>query len=304
MEIQRFKHGMNSQKAIEAIEKDGAVIIEAALDNSKQDLLDQEMSFLLENADNCDGIFHGYNTKRVGGLIGKSKVSHQMALDPIVLDVMDHFLLPSCSAYQINLTQLISIGSGEREQILHPDEGLFPFEHNGIQSMINVMWAVDDFTKENGATRVAPGSHKWPRDRMPNEDEVTQAEMPKGSYLIYLGSTVHGGGANKSDMARRGIVMSYCLGWLRQAENQYLSVPKDVASTLPERLQRLLGYFVHNPNLGAVDGEDPILWLKNGPKTGRIRFQDFMNEEHQQLLEQHYNQKDSAAWSDLGKKVA
>ena len=303
MQIQRFKHNTDSKKIIAAIEKDGAVIVEAALMGSDLDLLDKETAQLLDQVDKCQGIFHGFQTKRVGGLIAKSRIAQKMAMDPIVLDVMDHFLLPNCSNYQINLTQLISIGPEEKQQILHPDEGLFPYDHSREhQSMINVMWAVDDFTKENGATRVVPGSHVWDRSRSALPEEITQAEMSKGSYLIYLGSTVHGGGANHTKEYRRGIVMSYCLGWLRQAENQYLAVPIAVAKTLPERLQRLLGYFVHKPNLGAVDGYDPI-WLLQG-KSERTSFKDFMTKEAQTLLDKHYGAEDSASWSDLKKDVA
>jgi len=303
MQIQKFNHNADPRKIIAAIEKDGAVIVEGALTGEDLDLLDRETTQLLDQVDKCQGIFHGFETKRVGGLIAKSRISQKMATDPIVLDVMDHFLLPNCSEYQINLTQLISIGPEEKQQILHPDEGLFPYEHSREhQSMINVMWAVDDFTKENGATRVVPGSHAWDRDRTALPEEITQAEMPRGSYLIYLGSTVHGGGANQTNSYRRGIVMSYCLGWLRQAENQYLSVPKEIARTLPERLQRLLGYFVHKPNLGAVDGNDPI-WLLQG-KAEKTSFKDFMTTEAQALLDMHYSNEDSASWSDLKKDVA
>lgn len=133
-------------------------------------------------------------------------------------------------------------------------------------------------------------------------EEVTQAEMAKGSYLIYLGSTVHGGGANQTGEYRRGVVMSYCLGWLRQAENQYLAVPVEIARTLPERLQRLLGYFVHKPNLGAVNGSDPILLLQG--ISEKTSFKDYMTEEAQALLDMHYKHEDSAAWSDLKKNVA
>ena len=303
MEIQKFNKSADSKEIIRAIEQDGAVIVEGALDPDFLSLLDRETTNLLDQVDKCQGIFHGFETKRVGGLIAKSKVAQKMAVDPIVMDVMDHFLLPNCSDYQINLTQLISIGPGEKQQILHPDEGLFPYDHpKGHEAMINIMWAVDDFTKENGATRVAPGSHLWDRNRSAQPSEVTQAEMRKGSYLIYLGSTVHGGGANLTDKYRRGIVMSYCLGWLRQAENQYLAVPKDVAKALPEKLQKLLGYFVHKPNLGAVDGADPIKILQGD--AGTISFKDFMTDDAQAILEKHFNHEDSAAWSDLKKDVA
>jgi ectoine hydroxylase-related dioxygenase (phytanoyl-CoA dioxygenase family) len=268
------------------------------------DCLDEEMFPLLHNAENCEGEFHGFKTKRAGGLLGKSDVCQGMALNPTVLGVMDHFLLPNCSQYQINLTQLISIGPGERQQILHPDDPLFPFEHPNYQSMLNVMWAVNDFTAENGATHIAPGSHRWERDRRPEPHEVVQAEMKAGSYLIYLGSAIHGGGANRSASPRTGIVMSYCLGWLRQAEPQHFAVPMEKAKTFPEPLQRLMGYFVHKPNLGAVDGRDPIELLNGAPQPGRVQFKDYMPEDAKRLLKEHYENNGDVAWSDRQKKAS
>ena len=110
--------------------------------------------------------------------------------------------------------------------------------------------------------------------------------MRKGSVLIYFGSLLHAGGANRTDASRTGIVISYCLGWLRQAENQYLAVPPDIARALPEELQRLLGYFVHEPNLGSVEGQDPIRMLKE-EQAGASPFQEFIPKEVQPLLEEH-----------------
>ena len=124
-----------------------------------------------------DGIFHGYKTKRVGAMVAKSPVCQTMALHPTVLALMDHFLLPHCADYQINLTQLISIGPGERQQVVHLDDTMFPFVHAGHQALLNVMWAVDDFSAANGATHIAPGSHLWPRERLPTDHEVIQSEM-------------------------------------------------------------------------------------------------------------------------------
>ena len=104
------------------------------------------------------------------------------------------------------------------------------------------MWAMSEFTEENGATRVIPGSNKWEDKLRPTNDQTVAAEMPKGSVLLYLGSLYHGGGANRSDRPRRGINVGYTLSWLRQEENQYLACPPDVARELPEALARLAGY--------------------------------------------------------------
>jgi ectoine hydroxylase-related dioxygenase (phytanoyl-CoA dioxygenase family) len=214
-----------------------------------------------------------------------------MAIHPVILAVMDEFLLKGCRQYQLNLTQAIQIGPGEPQQIMHPDDPLFPFVHPGYEAMINCMWAVDEFTSENGATNVVPGSHKWERvglipEREPVQDEITQGAMPAGSVLIYFGSLLHCGGANRSAKPRTGIVLSYCQGWLRQSENQYLAVPLEIAKTLPERLQRLLGYFVHEPNLGQIEGRDPIELLQ-GKTIVNAGFEEFLPAKLQPLLDQH-----------------
>ena len=168
---------------------------------------------------------------------------------------------PRCDAIELNLTQAIAIEPGAPAQLLHRDEELWPFVHD-YEVMVNVMWTLDAFTEENGATIVAPGSHKWARDRMPRPDELVSAVAPPGSAIIWLGSLLHGGAANASPKLRRGLVLSYRLGWLAGSEKLLLSTPPDVAAKLPERLQQLIGYQLHRPNLGWVEGRDPILWLR------------------------------------------
>jgi ectoine hydroxylase-related dioxygenase (phytanoyl-CoA dioxygenase family) len=131
-----------------------------------------------------------------------------------------------------------------------------------------------------------PGSHKWPLDRQAQPHEEVQGVMKRGSVLIWLGSLQHGGGANRTGKPRTGIVHSYSLGWLRQAEPQYLAVPYEIARTLPERLQRVLGYFVHEPNLGSLEGQDPI-GLLTGELAINGHFREFLPEEVRPLLAEH-----------------
>ena len=118
------------------------------------------------------------------------------------------------------------------------------------------MWALDDFTADNGATRLIPRSHRWV-DEVADESHTIQALMPAGSVMFYLGSLVHGGGANRTDKPRLGVVLEYVASWLRPQENHYLAVPRDVVARLPERLQELLGYNIYPPFLGYVDGRHP-----------------------------------------------
>ncbi|MEM7285084.1 MAG: phytanoyl-CoA dioxygenase family protein, partial [Actinomycetota bacterium] len=144
---------------------------------------------------------------------------------------------------QLMLTQTIAIGPEEPAQLLHRDRlawgGHIP---RSIEPQLNTIWAITDFTEENGATRVVPGSHEWRDDREPTEGEVVQAVMPAGSVVIYSGTVIHGGGENRATDTRIGLNMDYCLDWLRQEENQYLSYPPAVASTFPEELAALIGY--------------------------------------------------------------
>lgn len=285
-QVKTLKGSADRASINEILEKDGCVVIEDVLDAGEVSTLAAELSPHFEAAPNCSGDFYGYVTKRLSGLIAKSPACQAMAVDPTILGVMDHFLLKGCRGYHLNLTQAIQIGPGEPAQVIHRDDLMFNFVHPEFEAMINAMWAVDDFTAENGATHVVPGSHKWPVDRHPQPHEETQGIMKKGSVLIYLGSLLHGGGANRTSRPRTGVVHSYCLGWLRQAEPQYLAVPREIARTLPERLQRLLGYFVHEPNLGSLEGQDPLKLL-SGELTINGPFNEFLPEEVRPLLAEH-----------------
>ena len=275
----------------EILETDGCVVIEDVLDRRQVADLAAELAPHFDAAPNCAGDFYGYVTKRLSGLIAKSRTCQSMAIHPAIIAVMDHFLLKGCRGYHLNLTQAICIGPGEPQQVIHRDDLMFNFVHPEFEAMINTMWAVDDFTAENGATHVVPGSHKWPLDRQALPHEEVQGVMKAGSVLVWLGSLQHGGGANRTDRPRTGVVHSYNLGWLRQAEPQFLAVPYEIARTLPERLQRLLGYFVHEPNLGSLEGQDPI-----GLLTGKLaidgHFREFLPEEVRPLLAEHRARQD------------
>jgi ectoine hydroxylase-related dioxygenase (phytanoyl-CoA dioxygenase family) len=200
---------------------------------------------------------------------------------PVLLALCDRVLLPSCASYQLNLGHLIQRGPGAPDQWLHRDEAVWsdvpkPAPELQLASVI----AFVDFTRENGATRIVPGSHRWPDRNLspaeqmqtppPGPERIAYAEMSAGSAVVYLGGTIHGGGANVTDTPRRGVHLSYCLGWLRTEENNILSVPPAVAATLPRRAQELLGYALHDSigrgggYLGMVQMQDPIELLARG----------------------------------------
>jgi ectoine hydroxylase-related dioxygenase (phytanoyl-CoA dioxygenase family) len=154
-------------------------------------------------------------------------------------------------------------------QAIHRDQWAFDFFQfpAGFEVQCNTIWAMTDFSEANGATRVIPGSHRF-EDRLTFvESDTLPAEMEKGSALLYTGSLYHGGGANRSDAVRVGINITYARGWLRQEENQYLSVPHDVARTLPDDLLKLIGYARGAYALGYVDDlRDPLEVLR-GPSA-------------------------------------
>jgi ectoine hydroxylase-related dioxygenase (phytanoyl-CoA dioxygenase family) len=171
---------------------------------------------------------------------------------PVVEAVLDPGLL-------ISSLSSIAIGPGEQAQPIHADDQLIALQRPHIPIICNTMWAITDFTEENGATRLVPGSHL--RDQPPNPlelyDDTIAAEMPKGSVLVWVGSVWHGGGANRTGERRVGIAMNYCAGFIRQQENQQLGVPASLAKTFPRRLQELMGYSVYNGLIGHIDKKHP-----------------------------------------------
>jgi len=219
----------NINALIGAIDESGYLIIKNALSKKQLRQLHAELEPHFEKRAESQAIFFGYKTKRIEAMFSKSRIVQQLAVHPLVLGIMDHVLGPNCDGYQINLTQGIRINPGEKAQILHPDSALFPISNKPFEFVVNALWAYSDFTKENGATQIVPGSHKWPEGREPKPEEIAYAEMPAGSVLIYAASLLHGGGANQTQVSRTGLAIGYCLGWLRQSENQYLSYPPDTA---------------------------------------------------------------------------
>jgi ectoine hydroxylase-related dioxygenase (phytanoyl-CoA dioxygenase family) len=226
--------------------------------------------------------FHGPFTKQVPGVPG---ISRTFAVDvmchPTLLGICDRVLLPSCARYQLNLGHLLQRGPGSEEQWLHRDEAVWsdlPRPHPEVQ-LASVI-AFVDFTRDNGATRIIPGSHQWadrwltPAEQhalvLPDPDQIAYAEMPAGSAVIYSGGTIHAGGANSTDVQRRGAHLSYCCGWLRTEENNVLSTPPSVAASLPRVAQELLGYAIHDSigrgggYLGMVKMQDPVELLQRG----------------------------------------
>jgi ectoine hydroxylase-related dioxygenase (phytanoyl-CoA dioxygenase family) len=258
----------------------GAVVVEKLLDASLLAEINAEIDPLLEEADpsirhlnpTLDAFF-GERVRHLTGMAGKSRAfAERVMCHEIFLGLCDAVLLPGCASYQLNLGHVMDRGPGAEAQWPHRDEDVWihcPRPHPELQ--IAAIIALVDFRRDNGATYVVPGSHRWPRERQASDKDRVYAEMPAGSAVIYLGSTIHGGGSNTTaNEWRRGLHISYTLGWLRTEENNVLAVPPAIARTLSPRAQRLLGYGVHDAiadrggYLGMLDMRDPVELLGEG----------------------------------------
>jgi len=261
---------------VACLERDGAVVVNGMIDRGARESILRELSPHLEIVDpdaslnkkyEADGgtpNFYPGKTKRITALVARSETFRTFVTHPLMLSACDAILKPNCVHYQVHATAALKIGPGATEQVLHREEDPYQFFKVPRPRMILAsMWAITDFTEANGSTHIVPGSHLWPADRKARPDEVVAAAMPAGSVLLWMGGTLHGAGANRTGEWRYGCFLSYSLGWLRQEENQYIDVPRDVARTLSKQVRDLVGYNMHL-GLGYADvqanerrGENP-----------------------------------------------
>ena len=216
-------------------------------------------------------MYDGRHTRRTGALIARCPAARELVMHPIVVGAVREFL-SHVTAVQLHLTQLISIEPGETAQKLHRDQmafDFFPFPAD-YHAQCNTMWALTDFTAENGATHVVPGSSSISDTAAASLPEF-QAEMNRGSVLFYDGKVLHGGGANRSNAVRRGVNITYAVGWVRQEENQFLACPPDIARTLDDDLLKLMGYQQGAFALGYVgDQQDPLSLLRGEHRKVKV----------------------------------
>ncbi|MDE0418765.1 MAG: phytanoyl-CoA dioxygenase family protein [bacterium] len=271
--LERFNGDAPVPEIVEAIRRDGAAIVENYVDDAVADEVRHDLREPFDQVGrSIESDFNGYTTLRVNSVLDISPASAGIVGHRGMMRVLDAILLDHCTSYLIGSCTAIEIHPGETTQVLHRDDTIYPVQIPGIELQVSVMWALEDFTDLNGATRLVPESHRWPPWRSPEpDDEVLAAEMPKGSALFYLGSVWHGGGANHDRRPRAGLINTYCLGWLRQEVNHFLAVPRATAAALPEHLQRLMGYNVYGGLLGYYPtdrGRVPLGDLKGGEMWG------------------------------------
>jgi ectoine hydroxylase-related dioxygenase (phytanoyl-CoA dioxygenase family) len=260
--LQHLPADAESSAIVAAVQQDGAVILDNVLSEGFIAALREETDPYMEHTSNGEDHFAGHHTTRTGGLLVRSEKCRELIEHQTILNPCNEFLAPYCERVQLHLTQIIRIRPGETAQTIHRDRWAWGKHLSHLEPQFNTIWAITDFTSENGATQVVPGSTQWPDDQEIQSEQITQAEMKAGSVLVYSGSVFHGGGANTSDQDRIGINITYALGWLRQEENQYLSCPPELAKDLSPTLQGLAGYAMGQYALGyftppGAPGEGP-----------------------------------------------
>jgi ectoine hydroxylase-related dioxygenase (phytanoyl-CoA dioxygenase family) len=250
---------------VERMRRDGYTIVEDAIEPALLDELGEAVARLereLEVAP-AENIFEGRKTLRVYNLLARGEVFAKIPVHPKILPIVERVLDSGCL-----VSSLSSIGilPGELAQPLHADDQLIPLPKPHVPIICNTMWALTNFTEDNGATRVLPGSHQ--RDGNPPLGAALPtipAVMRRGSVLVFDGSIWHGGGENRTGARRTGLAMNYCAGWVRQQENQQLGIPLEVARGFAPRLRKLCGFGLYRGLLGHIDKCSPVDLLDGGP---------------------------------------
>jgi hypothetical protein len=242
---------------VAAMQAEGYCIVEAMMPPGDVAATKAELLEILAATPEGRNDFEGFKTQRIYALFAKTRRFDQWAIHPLMLGVLDRVL----HFYQLSAPVGIHIGPGEVAQGLHKDQSVYPLPDDFAPVVVNTMWAFDDFTRANGATRLIPRSHTWTDRRPTEDDEFVYAEMPAGSVMFYLGNAWHSGGANTTDAPRLGVILEYVAALLRPQENHVLAVPREVTEQLPERLQELLGYNIFPPFVGYVDGRHPRRYI-------------------------------------------
>ena len=248
--LQHLPADAAAETIAELLDTDGALILDQVAPPAQVAAVMAEIGPYIEATAPGRDAFSGFSTTRTGALAARSARCRELILHPAILAACDKFLLRACDRYQLHLTQVIRIRPGQPAQPLHRDRLAWGGFLHGVEPQLNTIWAMTEFTQENGATRVVRGSPTWAEGRRAEPQEVGYAEMSPGSVLVYSGSVLHAGGENRSAGDRIGVNLTYALGWLRQEENQYLSCPPQIARSLDPQLQALLGYRMGSYALG------------------------------------------------------
>lgn len=256
--LEHFPSDAPTADILAVMERDGAAILDAVLDGPALDRVREELSPYIEGSATGRDDFTGRATKRTGALVARSAACRDLVAHPSILALANGFLAPFCDRIQLHLTQVITLLPGQGNQPLHRDRLAWgDYLPREIEPQFNTIWGITEFSDENGATRLVPGSHRWPYERRAEPEEFARGSMSAGSVLLYTGSVLHSGGENGSQAPRSGINITYTLGWLRQEENQYLSCPPEIAREMSPDLQELMGYTMGTYALGYYSNPEP-----------------------------------------------
>jgi ectoine hydroxylase-related dioxygenase (phytanoyl-CoA dioxygenase family) len=252
------------------IDEDGYSILEGVIEPELVDALNADLLRLerLYGVVPAANSFEGERTVRIYNLLAFGKLYEAIPVHENVLPLVERVLDPGCLVSSLSS---ISIDPGETAQPIHADDQLIPLRKPHVPTVCNTMWALTDFSEENGATRVIPGSHRW--DHNPEYGhpyDSVPAAMPKGSVLVWHGSLWHGGGANDTGERRVGVAMNYCAGWIRQQENQQLGIPREIAADFSPRLRELCGYGIYNLLIGHINKHSPVEMLGEPPSRNTM----------------------------------
>jgi ectoine hydroxylase-related dioxygenase (phytanoyl-CoA dioxygenase family) len=255
---------------LDVFARDGYVVLERVVEEELVTELLETVDRVMVDDDIPFGTnaFLGFRTRRIFNLLARDPLFASVPLHPVVLPFVEEVLDEQCLLSSLTA---IEMQPGQEAQPLHADDGSISLPRPHPTVVCVALWALTDFDRANGATRLVPGSHQ--RDRRPAKGEqadCVEAEMPAGSVLLYDGSLWHGGGTNSSADRRVGIVVNHCAGFLRQEENQLLAVPRAMAATFPRRLQQMLGYGTYRGLMGHVDQQDPGVLLDPHVETDMV----------------------------------
>jgi hypothetical protein len=269
----------------------GWCVIPEAVPKHFIEALDADLAEDFAETPFCKGGFYGARTKRFGRLLARSPLAQEIVQHALILDIARRVLEPWCDTLQLNLTQALAIHPGAPPQLPHRDQDMWRGSIGETEYLINVMWPFTRYTRENGATIIWPGSHgQRALEPEPPTGEFP-AELEPGEALLFLGSTLHGAGGNASADVRRGAIVSYCLGWLKPYENQWLAYPPEIASGFNRELAALVGYQQHRPNLGNYEGQCPSLLLR--PEVPRrLAAIDALRPDQEEMVARYVEEQD------------
>ncbi|GAC32633.1 phytanoyl-CoA dioxygenase family protein [Paraglaciecola polaris] len=246
----------------ESLQKNGYVIIERLLCESELNTIRSATVPLLEGGGRNN--FEGIKTQRLYSVLEKTRLIDSLAIHPRITGLLDHLFQPN---YLLSQAQMINILPGEVAQPLHYDDGFYPVKRPRKPLGAATIWAIDEFTDENGATVIIPGSHLLGQEIVTDRSQTIPVVMPAGSVVFFLGTTWHGGGANQSESTRLAATCQYCEPWLRPQENFFLELSQKTLQAIPEQLLSMVGYSIHPPFMGMVNGMHPKRTLSNSKKT-------------------------------------